>query len=143
MLKARGMTLIELMVALCIAAVLASLAYPGFAQTSLRARRGEAVTQLLQVQQAQERWRANEPRYAALHELDLAAVAADSAYRLAVTAYGPTGFVAEAEALGWQASDAPCRFLRLTMNAGHTEFASGKGPDENNDAAANRRCWNR
>jgi hypothetical protein len=62
---------------------------------------------------------------------------------VAVLEYVLAGFVAEGEALGWQASDPPCRFLRLTMNAGHTEFASGKGPDENNDAAANRRCWNR
>jgi hypothetical protein len=70
-------------------------------------------------------------------------MAADAAYRLSVTHHDAVGYVAFAEALGRQADDTPCRFLRMTFSGGQTVTASGADPDAGNGELANRRCWNR
>jgi type IV pilus assembly protein PilE len=62
--KTRGFTLIELMIVVAIAAVLAAVAFPSFQGQIRKSRRAEAVSTLSQIQQAQERWRANCTTYA-------------------------------------------------------------------------------
>lgn len=62
--RARGFTLIELMIVVVIVAVLAAIALPAFQSQVRKSRRAEAVSALSQVQQAQERFRANCPCYA-------------------------------------------------------------------------------
>ena len=66
MLRPRGFSLIETMIALVVVSVLAGLAYPSFLQLLRKARRGDAIMALLDLQQAQERWRANAPSYGTL-----------------------------------------------------------------------------
>ena len=61
--NARGFTLIELMVVVAIVGILASLAYPSFMSQVRKSRRSDAVAALAAVQQAQERWRANNVAY--------------------------------------------------------------------------------
>jgi type IV pilus assembly protein PilE len=143
MLRPRGFSLIELMVVLVVVSVLASIAYPAFAQVMRKARRGDAIVMLMNVQQAQERWRANSSRYGSLEEIGVPATTADGGYRLSISTNDTLGYVALAEALGRQASDATCRFLELTFSGGHTVPASGADLDVRNGEAANRRCWNR
>lgn len=61
-----GFTLIELMTVIVVAAVLATLSTPAYLEQIRKARRLEAVVMTLQVQQAQERWRATCQQYATL-----------------------------------------------------------------------------
>ncbi len=62
--RAAGWTLIELVVALLIVAVLASLAVPGYRNHALRAHRTEAKSALLDLAAAQERFYLHHDRYA-------------------------------------------------------------------------------
>jgi type IV pilus assembly protein PilE len=62
---AAGFTLIELMIVVVIVAVLAQVAYGAYQSQVRKARRSDAISMLSAVQQAQERWRANCPTYAA------------------------------------------------------------------------------
>jgi len=62
--RRRGFTLIEVMVTVAIVAILAAIAFPSFMSQVRASRRADAVATLSQVQQAQERWRANCPCYA-------------------------------------------------------------------------------
>jgi type IV pilus assembly protein PilE len=61
-----GFTLIELMAVLVIVAILTTIAYPAFMAQIRKSRRAEAVSTTALIQQAQERWRANQPTYAAV-----------------------------------------------------------------------------
>ena len=123
--RAAGFSLIELMVATSISGVLASVAYPGFAGSMQKARRSEALVALMQVQQAEERFRSNGGRYA-----------------LTVESPSAAGYVATAVARGTQASDAACRYMQVSAEAGGWTLRSGASAEADNDEAANRRCWN-
>ena len=61
-----GFTLIELMIATSVSGVLSSIAYPSFSGALQKVRRTDALVAMMQVQQAQERWRANNSRYGTL-----------------------------------------------------------------------------
>jgi len=52
----RGFTLVELLVALAIAAILAAIAYPSYSGAVRRTRRSEGKTALLQLMQQEERY---------------------------------------------------------------------------------------
>jgi type IV pilus assembly protein PilE len=92
-----GFTLMELMVVVAIVAILATLAFPGFQEALMRGRRGDAITSLLTLQLAQEKWRANHPEYADLAALDWAgAVSLDGHYTLRVSERTAAGFLATA-----------------------------------------------
>jgi type IV pilus assembly protein PilE len=62
--RGRGFTLIELMIVVAVVALLAAVALPSFMSQVRASRRSEAVATLAQIQQAQERWRANCTCYA-------------------------------------------------------------------------------
>jgi type IV pilus assembly protein PilE len=62
--KVPGFTLIELMIVVAVVAVLAVIAYPSFVDSVRKSRRSEAIAATAQIQQAQERFRANCPCYA-------------------------------------------------------------------------------
>lgn len=83
-LQRAGFTLVELLVAMLIVAVLATLAYPSYIDSVRRSRRQDAISALKQVQLAQERWRANHPEYGTLTELGLPATTEGGYYSIAV-----------------------------------------------------------
>jgi type IV pilus assembly protein PilE len=132
----RGFTLLELMIALAVAAVLATLATPGFMEPVRKARRLEAVEALAQVQLAQERWRSRCPCYAANLEAaaqgcPASACAADSGlalpalsrgglYALALSEASPAGYTLTASAVSGrsQAADGDCARLVVTVRQG-------------------------
>lgn len=60
----KGLTLIELLVAVVIVGILAAIAIPGYISYMQRARRADAKTALEQVRAAQEMWRAERGSYA-------------------------------------------------------------------------------
>jgi type IV pilus assembly protein PilE len=59
-----GFTLIELMAVVVIVGILVAIAYPSFMAQVRKSRRAEAVSVTAQIQQGQERFRANCPCYA-------------------------------------------------------------------------------
>lgn len=137
-----GFTLIEVIVVMAIAAVLAAIAYPSLAGSILKVRRGDAVLALLQLQQAQERWRSNHARYGSLTELGAPARTVDGHYTLSVANVSATGYEATAAASGTQARDVACAFLQLEMRDGSTIYRSGPTDKLDNAQGVNRRCWN-
>lgn len=95
--RSAGITLMELMVALAIVAILATLAFPGFQDALMRGRRGDAIASLLALQLAQETWRANHPAYADLDALGWAGAASlDGHYTLRLADRSAAGFLATA-----------------------------------------------
>ena len=63
-LRARGFTLIELMVVLAIIAIIAAIAYPAYLEQVRKSRRADAARAVGQLQLDLERWRAENPSYA-------------------------------------------------------------------------------
>ncbi|MBW3550193.1 MAG: type IV pilin protein [Proteobacteria bacterium] len=61
--KARGFTLIELMVVVAIVAIIASIAIPSYTEQVRKSRRSEAARFVGEMQLELERWRAENPSY--------------------------------------------------------------------------------
>jgi type IV pilus assembly protein PilE len=139
--RAAGFTLIELLCALAMAAILAAIAYPSARDVLHRIRRSDALTALMQLQSAQERYRADHPAYGDLGALRAAATSPAGHYRLTVAAHGPSGYELRASATGAQHNDAGCRHLRLRVDGANVAYASGSDERFANAEAANRRCW--
>lgn len=62
-IKAKGFTLIELMVVVAVIAILAAIAIPSYLEQSAKGRRAEAMRAVGEYQLALERWRAENPTY--------------------------------------------------------------------------------
>ncbi|MBC7956051.1 MAG: prepilin-type N-terminal cleavage/methylation domain-containing protein [Cytophagales bacterium] len=137
----RGFTLIELMIATAITSILAATAYPNFQGLIFKARRTDGITALLQIQMSQDRWRSEHRSYASLSELNARTVSDQRNYQLNVTDATETGFSAFATATGVQAGDNACRVLRVSVDGGHTVYASGTDQNTDNNSANNKRCW--
>ncbi len=95
--KCVGFTLVDVLIAMTIVAILASLAMPGFSDVLQRGRRVDAITSLLALQVAEERWRASHSSYASLAELSWADTSTEGYYRLRVEQISAAGFFASAE----------------------------------------------
>ena len=139
--RARGFTLIEMLVATAITGVLSSVAYPSFLGTVQKVRRTDALVAVLQVQAAQERWRSNNPGYGSLAEIRQPAQSAAGHYTLELRNVGDTGYELLATARGAQGSDNACRTLKLVMTGLNAVQSSGPDANTGNDSDANRRCW--
>jgi type IV pilus assembly protein PilE len=137
-----GFTLIELAVAMAVAALLCTVAMPSFEAQWLRSRRADAYLAVLQVQAAQERFRSDATRYGFPAEIGMPALSPASRYALQLTAVTPEGYEVTAIALGTQARDHDCRQLRLQVAGGNRFHSSGADAALSNPDAANRRCWN-
>lgn len=137
----RGFTLLELLIAVAISAVLCSLAYPTFRGQIEKSRRIDAIVTLMQAQMAQERWRANASSYGTLGEIGIAGASRSGHYTLTLAAASSTGYAILATARGPQARDADCRNLRLGVDGAGLVYASGPDASVANSDALNRRCW--
>ncbi len=127
----QGMTLIELMVAVAIVAILASTVMPSLMQQIRQGRRADALDATAAVQQAQERWRANNTSYAStLTSLNTSATSKDGYYGIALSASSATGYTVTATAVAGksQASDSGCTALVVAVVNG----AATKTPTQ---------CW--
>jgi type IV pilus assembly protein PilE len=139
--RAAGFTLIETLAAVSIAGVLASIAYPTFEAPIQKARRTDALVALMQLQMAEERWRADHRSYATLAELGAASMSANRYYSLQVVSADEDGFALRATGTGLQARDQACRYLALRVSGANVVQASGPTADAVNPAAMNQRCW--
>lgn len=139
--RVAGLGLIELLVGMAIAGVLAGLAYPSYQSTVIRLRRAEALALIAQVQMAQEIHRSRQPRFATLAELGQPANSPSGRYRLDEETPSPRGYTLWLIAQGSQATDVRCRHLRLQVDGFENFRASGPDTQVDNSADDNRRCW--
>lgn len=146
----RGFTLIELMIAVAILAIVGSLAYPSFMGSIRKGRRAEAFAALSAVQQAQERWRGSNATYssnltaAPPAGLGLAATTAGGLYSISLTNTSATGYEVSATAVSGtsQVHDGNCAKLGVRMAGGNLTYA-GAGAAGTLAYAATNLCWNR
>ena len=144
---APGFTLVELMIAIGIAALLAAIALPSFIGSVRKGRRAEAIAALAQVQQAQERWRANNPAYASLSALNLPATTSHGYYGITLTLADDTKstvYIATATANSGtsQANDTNCVVLAARMQNGNLSYGGGASSVDWTSADPNK-CWPR
>ena len=121
--------------------VLSGIAYPSFIGQVQKIRRADAMLSMLQVQAAQERWRANNLSYGTLAEIGVGAISAAGHYTLQIADPSARGYDVLAAALGSQAHDTNCRNLRLRVEGGNLTQASGTDAATNNASQQNRQCW--
>ena len=126
-------SLLELLIALAIVAILATITVPSFSGLVAKARRSDAMAALLEVQLAQARWRAVNPRYAQ----DLEALgwipphSPDGYYRLRVEHADAVAFLVVAQPVGVQQPD---RCGVFAIGADGPDYRSGYASAE---------CWRR
>jgi type IV pilus assembly protein PilE len=140
-MKRRGFSLIELIVVLAIAALLAALAYPAFADQLRKARRSDALASMVQIETAQARFRSSNSRYGSLSEIGSANLSPAGHYALNASNHTADGYEALATALGGQALDMRCRYLKLVVVRANSVYSSGNDLSLGNSIAENRKCW--
>ncbi|WP_334155487.1 type IV pilin protein [Tepidimonas sp.] len=127
--RARGFTLIEVMIVVAIIGILAAIAYPSYTRYVREARRADAVAAITRVQLAQERYRANNPAYAG----DLATLgitsntSPDGYYTVAISGQSATGYTVTATAVsgGPQANDTGCTTIAMVVSGGSATPSPG------------------
>lgn len=131
-----GFTLIELMIAVAVIAVLASIAYPSYTRYIYRTRRADGQDLLMRIAAAQERYYTNKNQYAPdLSTLGLNATSVSGYYTAVVTkpAGGDftTGFVVTATPQAPQDGDTACG--SLSVDSALNKTPSGQ--------TSNGLCW--
>lgn len=142
--RLNGFTLIELMIAVAVVGILLAVALPSFLDSIRKGRRAEAFAALSAIQQAQERWRSNNPLYGTLSNLTIASSTSGGNYTLAVSASTATGYEATADGSGsGQRNDGQCTKLSVRVDRGAITYASCTGSGCTFTYAATDRCWSR
>jgi type IV pilus assembly protein PilE len=140
------------MIVVAIIGIMAAVALPSFLDSVRKGRRSEAVAALAQVQQAQERWRANQAAYTtALTEvppagLGLSSTSSSGLYAIGIDAANADGYTLTARAVsgGSQSHDSLCNTMRVRVAKGSVQYGgcdscevpTGPLTDPN-------RCWSR
>ena len=114
-----GFTLVELLIAMMVIAVLASVAFPSFMQSVRKSKRSDATTMMTQAAGNLERFFAANGTYTTvLNDIGMDAVSDKGYYKLVIQA-GPTGIAssyiitAKAMAGTMQSKDTGCTALQI------------------------------
>lgn len=124
-LKGVGFTLLELLIAVVVIVIISAIAVPGYNSSLRKARRADAQAELLRLQQAEERWRANNFSYAEL--ATLGGASSVEAFTFAITDVSAVGYTLTATASGNQVRDteAGVRCSVMTLNESGVGAPSG------------------
>lgn len=139
-----GFTLIELMIAVVVIAILASIAIPAYQGAMQKSRRSDAISALLSLQLEQEKFRAGCTQYASAiagsdtcdtaggtYQLGFSTTSPDGHYNLSIDSANGTSFVAEAAPVSGGAQDGDdCGTFAIDQD----------GPDHSG-SYADARCW--
>jgi type IV pilus assembly protein PilE len=140
-----GFTLIELLITMVIVGLLAFIAIPSFMNSIRKGRRAEAFVALGQIQQAQERYRANNATYASqLSDLPghPAATTSNGYYSISLTNVTATTYIGNAQAVSGstQSRDVNCVKLSVKMEQGSVTYISTNSANVADTNNLNR-CW--
>lgn len=124
--SAKGFTLIELMIVVVLIGVIAAIALPAYQGYTERARRAEAKSGLLELQLQQEKYRANNPTYAAAASL---ALPSSDFYNFTVSNPTAIGYELTAVPTGSQTGD----------DCG--TFAMDEDGEDHSGSYAGPNCW--
>lgn len=113
MQRIKGITLIELMISVAIVGIIAMIAIPSFQSQIIDSRRGDAITQLLQLQMQQESFRLENNSYATTAQLGLPT---SDYYTFTVSGTSATTYTLSATAKGSQTVDSSCSPLTLDQS---------------------------
>jgi type IV pilus assembly protein PilE len=142
--KQRGFTLIELMIVVVVAAILAALAFPQYRDYVIRSNRAVAKSLLTQIADRQEQFYVSNKRYAnTLVELGYEglivyvdrggtrsdAESGDTIYRVTLPLFTASTYRVAADPRNTQAQDTKCTLF--TLNQAGQRTATGSGTD----------CW--
>lgn len=131
----KGFTLIELMIAVAIVAILVALAIPSFRDVIRKSRRSDAMNAITNVQLAEERWRVNHSTYGTLSDLGIGTNSSDGHYTIAVSGNTAINYTISATPVtGTDQVNDKCGSFTLANAAGVITKTVG-----GSEAAA--RCW--
>ena len=144
--------MIEGMIVVAILGILAAIALPSFLDSVRKGRRAEAVAALTQVQQAQERWRANQATYtSALSDappagLGLPSTTSGGLYTISIDAANADSYTLTARAVSGtsQSNDTHCSTLRVRWLKGNAQYGGCGGCELPTGPLTDpQRCWSR
>jgi type IV pilus assembly protein PilE len=149
----RGFTLIELMITLVVVGILTALVYPSFLDSIRKGRRSDAYAAINAIQQAQERFRANNASFSSSitnavdadpRGLAMAANSGNGLYALSLSNVSAVNYTVLATAVAGksQAKDTACLVIGARSVGGNVSLGSGAAAASMdwNDA---KRCWNK
>ena len=137
---ANGFTLVELMISLSMASVLAASALPSYQQQVHKSRRADAMEAMAHVVQQQERYRSQNHAYAEdLQALGLSDASAAGHYRLVLSAVSGQGYTlhAQAPSASRQAQDHACQTLTQVLHKGALRYRAL----HRNGSDSTAQCW--
>lgn len=130
----RGFTLIEMMIVVAIAGILAAIAYPSYTNYVLRSHRSEGQALLIEAAARQERYFVQNNTYAdTIDKLGYSsATSSNGYYQLSISSASASDYALTVTPQGGQAKDTKCS--NLTLNAAGSRGASASG-------AVPADCW--
>jgi len=135
-MRSKGFTLIELMITVAIVGILATVAYPSYRDSIMRAHRSDAHTALMEIKLRENKLRANCRYYGSIsgayacNAVNTSTIAytnnsPEGYYTLVVNPTSALAYTATATAVGGQADDTDCATITLTVSAANPEGVKG------------------
>ena len=131
--RTRGVTLIELIIAVAVVAILAAIAFPSYQEQMRKTRRADGKAELMETAQQLERCYTRFSRYNDGNcGVALPSNSSEGYYVVSATAITASAFTLDATPQGAQANDTRCGVLRLTSTG--LQGSQGQSTDANE-------CW--